>query len=63
VFQTLPGTSFVVDGPAAPRDAALTSAVAELRMTNGVSLIGKFDGEFSGRSNTYAGTGTLRYAW
>ena len=62
-FQTLPGTSFVVDGAAAPRDAALTSAVAELRMANGVSLIGKFDGEFSGRSNTYAGTGTLRYAW
>jgi outer membrane autotransporter protein len=62
-FQTLPGTSFVVDGAAAPRDAALTSAVAELRMANGVSLIGKFDGEFSGRSTTYAGTGTLRYAW
>ncbi len=62
-FQTLPGTSFVVDGAAAPRDAALTSAVAELRMTNGVSLIGKFDGEFSGRSTTYAGTGTLKYAW
>jgi outer membrane autotransporter protein len=62
-FQTLPGASFVVDGAAAPRDAALTSAVAELRMANGVSLIGKFDGEFSGRSNTYAGTGTLRYSW
>jgi uncharacterized protein with beta-barrel porin domain len=53
----------VVDGAAAPRDAALTSAVAELRMANGVSLIGKFDGEFSGRPMTYAGTGTLRYAW
>jgi len=62
-FQTLPGTSFVVDGAAAPRDAALTSAVAELRMTNGWTLIGKFDGEFSDRSHTLAGTGTLRYAW
>ena len=62
-FQTLPGTSFVVDGAAAPRDAALTSAVAELRMTNGWTLIGKVDGEFSDRSHTLAGTGTLKYAW
>lgn len=62
-FQTLPGASFVVDGAAAPRDAALTSAVAELRMTNGWTLIGKFDGEFSQRSHTLAGTGTLKYAW
>lgn len=62
-FQTLPGAGFVVDGAAAPRDAALTSAVAELRMTNGWTLIGKFDGEFSQRSHTLAGTGTLKYAW
>jgi outer membrane autotransporter protein len=62
-FFTLPGTGFVVDGAAAPRDAALTSAVAEVRFANGVSMIGKFDGEFSGRSHTLAGTGTLRYAW
>jgi outer membrane autotransporter protein len=62
-FQTLPGTSFVVDGAAAPRDAALTSAVAELRFASGWTLIGKFDGEFSDRSQTLAGTGTLRYAW
>ena len=62
-FQTLPGASFTVDGAAAPRDAALTSAVAELRMTNGVTLIGKFDGEFSDRSHTLAGTGTVKYAW
>jgi len=62
-FQTLPGASFVVDGAAAPRDAALTSAVAELRMTDGWTLIGKFDGEFSDRSRTLAGTGTLKYAW
>jgi outer membrane autotransporter protein len=63
VFQTLPGASFTVNGAAAARDAALTSAVAELRMTNGVTLAGKFDGEFSGRSTTIAGTGMVRYAW
>jgi hypothetical protein len=41
----------------------LTSAAAELRFTNGVSLIGKFDGELSVRSHTFAGTSTLRYTW
>jgi hypothetical protein len=25
--------------------------------------LGKFDGEFAGHSSTYAGTGTVRYAW
>ncbi|MGH6770434.1 MAG: autotransporter outer membrane beta-barrel domain-containing protein, partial [Xanthobacteraceae bacterium] len=62
-FQTLPGAAFTVDGAAAPKNAALTSAVAELKLRNGVTLIGKVDGEFSGRSTTYAGTGTLKYAW
>jgi outer membrane autotransporter protein len=62
-FQTLPGASFTVAGAAAPRDAALTSAVAEMRLRNGVTLIGKFDGEFANRARTLAGTGTLRYAW
>jgi hypothetical protein len=37
---------------------ALASASAELRLANGVTLIAKFDGEFSGHSSTYAGTGT-----
>ena len=32
VFRTLPGANFTVDGAAGPRNAALTSAVAELRM-------------------------------
>jgi autotransporter-associated beta strand protein/T5SS/PEP-CTERM-associated repeat protein len=62
-FQTLPGTSFVVNGALPARDSALTSAGAELRLANGVSLLGKFDGEFARGSSTYAGTGTIRYAW
>ena len=63
VFQTLPGASFVVNGAAAAKDSALVSTGTELRVANGVSLIGKFDGEFAARSSTYAGTGTVRYAW
>jgi hypothetical protein len=26
-------------------------------------LLGKFDGEFATHSQTYAGTGTVRYVW
>ncbi|MGZ3351731.1 MAG: autotransporter outer membrane beta-barrel domain-containing protein, partial [Xanthobacteraceae bacterium] len=63
VFQTLPGASFIVNGATPARDSALASAGIELRLPNGVSLLGKFDGEFAGHSSTYAGTGTVRYAW
>jgi fibronectin-binding autotransporter adhesin len=63
VFQTLPGASFIVNGAAPAKNSALVSAGTELRLTNGVSLIGKFDGEFAAHSTTYAGTGTIRYAW
>jgi len=38
-------------------------AGAELRLINGLSLLGKFDGEFASHSSTYAGTGTVRYTW
>jgi uncharacterized protein with beta-barrel porin domain len=62
-FQMLPGTSFIVNGAAPAKSSALASAGAELRLANGVTLLGKFDGEFASRSSTYAGTGTVRYAW
>ncbi len=63
VFQTLPGASFVVNGAALPANSALASAGAELKLNPHVSLLGKFDGEFANGSQTYAGTGTLRYTW
>jgi outer membrane autotransporter protein len=63
VFQSLPGASFVVNGATPPHDSALTSAGAELRLANGIALLGKFDGEFGSHSSTYAGTGTIRYTW
>jgi autotransporter-associated beta strand protein len=62
-FQALPGTSFIVNGATPAKDSALASAGAELRLVNGVTLSGKFDGEFARGSQTYAGTGTIRYAW
>jgi uncharacterized protein with beta-barrel porin domain len=45
------------------KDSALASAGAELRLANGISLIGKFDGEFAAHSSTYGGTGAIRYTW
>jgi subtilase-type serine protease len=63
VFESLPGASFVVDGAPMPRDSALTSAGAEVYLTRRFSLLAKFEGEFAAGSQTYAGTGTLRYTW
>ena len=63
LFQTLPGASFVVNGATPAKDSVLTTAGAEYRLANGVTLLAKFDGEFASHSSTYAGTGTVRYAW
>jgi hypothetical protein len=45
------------------RNVRATNNQFECGVTNGVLIIGKFDGEFASRSSTYAGTGTVRYAW
>jgi len=63
VFQALPGAAFTVNGAAPPKDSALTTAGFELRPAPNWSLGAKFEGEFAARSQTYAGTGTLRYTW
>lgn len=62
-FQTLPGASFVVNGAASARDAALLTGAAELKWLNGFSLSGTFDGEFSSVTRSYAGKGIVRYQW
>ena len=62
-FQALPGASFVVNGAALARNAALTTASAELKWMNGWSIAGTFEGEFSDVTKSYAGKGVVRYAW
>jgi autotransporter-associated beta strand protein len=62
-FQALPGGSFIVNGAAIPQNSALTSVGAELFLTQRWTLLAKFDGEFANGSQTYAGSGTLRYTW
>lgn len=62
-FQTLPGSSFVVNGAAQAADAALTSASAELKWSKGWSALASFEGEFSPVTRSYAGKAAIRYAW
>ena len=61
VFQTLPGSGFIVNGATPAKDSALASAGTELRLANGVTLLAKFDGQFAAHASSYAGTGTVRY--
>ncbi len=62
-FQTLPGASFVVNGAAQARNAALATASAEMKWLNGWSAAATFEGEFSDVTRSYAGKGVVRYAW
>ncbi len=62
-FESLPGTSFIVNGAPIPHNSALVSAGAELFLAPHWSVLAKFDGEFAGNSQTYGGTGTLQYTW
>ncbi|MFB6448920.1 autotransporter outer membrane beta-barrel domain-containing protein [Bradyrhizobium tunisiense] len=59
----LGGAPFTVFGTAPARDLALTTGGAEWRTSNGISFLMKFDGEFGDRSQTYSGTGRIRYTW
>jgi autotransporter-associated beta strand protein len=63
VFQALPGAGFIVNGAAPPKNSALASAGAELRMTPALSFTARFDGELANGAQTYTGTGILRYAF
>jgi len=45
------------------KNAALTSAGADLRLAGGAVLFAKFDGEFAARSQSYVGSAGLRYDW
>jgi uncharacterized protein with beta-barrel porin domain len=62
-FEALPGGTFTVNGAPMPHDSALTTAGAKLFLTPQWTLLAKFEGEFAPGSQTYAGTGTLRYTW
>jgi uncharacterized protein with beta-barrel porin domain len=62
-FQSLPGSSFTVNGAEPSPDGALVSGGAEVMWSNGWSLAGEFEGEFSRTTESYAGKGIVRFAW
>lgn len=63
LFQTLPGTSFVVNGARVDADSALVSGSAEMKWLSGFSIAATFDGEFSGNVTSYSGKGVFKYSW
>ncbi|WP_299812220.1 autotransporter domain-containing protein [Tardiphaga sp.] len=62
-FQSLPGASFLVNGASPAKDAALTTASAEIGFRNGITLAATFEGEFSDVTRSYAGKAVVRYGW
>ena len=62
-FLALPRASFVVNGARQACDSALTTASAEMKWLHGWSAAATFNGEFSNVTRSYAGRGTVRYAW
>ncbi|HEY1540905.1 MAG TPA: autotransporter domain-containing protein [Xanthobacteraceae bacterium] len=63
IFQTLPGSNFVVNGAAPNADSALVTAGTKYDLLNGWSFQVKFDGDFSSNSSIYGGTGMVRKTW
>jgi outer membrane autotransporter protein len=62
-FVALPAAAFTVDGPRAARDAARIDAGTKLAVRPNAWLFASFDGEFSSRSQSYAGKGGARVTW
>ncbi|WP_147292636.1 autotransporter domain-containing protein [Undibacter mobilis] len=62
-FQQLPGATFTVEGAAPAANSALISFGADIALGRGWSAGAAFDGEFSRTTASYAGKGSLRYAW
>jgi outer membrane autotransporter protein len=62
-FQALSGSTFTVNGAPIPQNSALTTVGAQLFLSPRWTLLAKFDCEFAVGSQTYAGSGTLRYIW
>jgi outer membrane autotransporter protein len=59
----LPGSGFTVYGASAAADVARLNTGFKLDVSANVALFASFDGEFSDRGNTYAGTGGVKIRW
>ncbi|WP_127078970.1 autotransporter domain-containing protein [Rhodomicrobium lacus] len=62
-FIALPGSTFRIDGASAAEDVARVNAGFKLDISKDVAVFAAFDGEFSERGESYAGTGGVRIRW
>jgi outer membrane autotransporter protein len=62
-FIALPAAAFTVDGPRAASDAARIDAGAKLAVAQNAWVFASFDGEFSSRSQSYAGKAGAKVNW
>ena len=62
-FQSVPGLGFTVEGAEPAENLLLLSAGAELAFANGISVGLAVDTELAEESQTYTGTGRVRYRW
>jgi outer membrane autotransporter protein len=62
-FIALPDAAFSVEGAHAAANAARVNIGASIAVKRNVSLFANFDGEFSNRSQSYAGKGGFRATW
>jgi uncharacterized protein with beta-barrel porin domain len=62
-FQSLPGSTFLINSSKPAHDGALVTAGFECNLADGWSVLAKFDGEFSSTTAIFAGTGTIRKVW
>jgi subtilase-type serine protease len=60
---SLPGSAFTVYGASAASDVARVNAGFKLDVSANVAVFTSFDGEFSGRGNSYTGTGGVKIRW
>ncbi len=54
---------FMIEGARAPSDALRLDAGLKINLTRDAGLFANFHGEFSSGSQSYAGSGGVRYAW
>ncbi len=62
-LANLPGAAFIADGARPARASVQVKTGAELALLDNVAISANFDGEFSNRSNTYAGKGAIKVRW
>ena len=63
LFETLPGSDFVVNGAKPAPDGALLTAGVQLKLTSGWSFQAKLDGELSSTKSLYSGLAVIRRQW